>query len=140
MSTSLGVPSDILVKSFPVDGLTTLRTRKGWGEFDELGDYSEEWGSVLDKGSRGALDPLSIDEKAGVDGDLTLEGFVVELGSENGWHDEKGGEEDGERTKNGRKINLYPDGIGGQVAREVAPNSTPAFTRKLVGIQRRNND
>ena len=53
------------------------------------------WGcGALYESSRRTLDPLSINEKAGVDVDLASEKDVVELGGVDGWH---------ERSKKRRK-------------------------------------
>ena len=46
-------------------------------------------GNALDGGSLRTLDPFSVDEKAGVDGNLTFEKIVVELVGEYARHGEE---------------------------------------------------
>ena len=77
-------PSEILVKTLPVEGLKTLRVEEKQGEIVEI----EEGSSVLDECSGRTLNPFSV-ENTGIDIDLASEGVVAELGRVDGWHHKK---------------------------------------------------
>jgi hypothetical protein len=100
------------------------------GEFDETGVNQGEGGGVLNEGSRGTLDPFSVDEKAGVDGRLACEEVVVKLGAVDGWHGEKQEEERRGDSKDEegwlkRFIFGQDSRSGGTEERDFLPMGTP---------------